>query len=67
MWEAGLELDSNEPRKQGLSAINDVSSPQFSPHQNYFEQILSYFDGLDGDAQEKLLAVLKMRVKEYSR
>ena len=63
MWEAGLELDSKDPQKQGLSAIDDVSSPQFSPHQNYFAEILSLFDRLDGDEQERLLEALKERIK----
>lgn len=59
----GLEQDAKDPQKQGLFAIDDVSRPPFCPHQNYFEQILSIFDRLEGDEQEKLLEVLKERVK----
>ena len=70
----GYELgnrDTNDPtqppEKQGYFDNGNSTSPQFSPQLNYFEQILTLFDELDGDEQERLLEALKERVKEYSR
>ena len=63
MWEAGTEPDAKDPEKQGLFNDGGSLTPQFSPHQNYFEQILSFFDSLEADEQESLLDALKERVK----
>ncbi len=63
MWEAGTEPDAKDPQKQGLFNDGGSLTPQFSPHQNYFEQILSFFDSLEPSEQESLLDALKERVK----
>ena len=59
----GLEQDAKDPRKQGLSANADNASPQFCPQSNYFEQILTLFDQLPIEEQERILSLLEARIK----
>lgn len=59
----GVFTPSQDPQKQGLSAITDNDRPHFCPHQDFIEQIADLFDRLEAAEQEQLIQRLTARLK----
>ncbi len=62
-----VEQNSKDPCFYGTSDDADNERPQFCPHSNYFEQILTLFDKLDGYEQTALLEALTARIKSAAK
>ena len=58
-----VEQNSKDPCFYGTSDDADNERPRFCPHSNYFEQILTLFDQLPIEEQERILSLLEARIK----
>lgn len=61
-----VEQNSKDPCFYGTSDDADNERPQFCPHSNYFEQILTLFDKLDGYEQKQIFDVIVERLRRQS-
>ena len=61
-----VEQNSKDPCFYGTSDDADNERPQFCPRSNYFEQILTLFDKLDGYEQKQIFDVIVERLRRHS-